>query len=132
MPTLLKAASTLRREPARDLALAALLGALSVGAWLALWAWSASPWARYAAHDGWLDSEAFAALCRSVPAGSIVCFSSTVIHRSGANLTDRYRRVYLLQYSAEVIMDKDGQRPWGSFEQFLADGEIVADAAAPA
>ena len=72
MPTLLKAASALRREPTRDLALAALLGALSVGAWLALWAWSASPWARYAAHDGWLDSEAFAALCRSVPAGSIV------------------------------------------------------------
>lgn len=28
-----------------------------------------------------------------VPAGSIVCFSSTVIHRSGANLTDRLRRV---------------------------------------
>ncbi|WP_228266064.1 phytanoyl-CoA dioxygenase family protein [Microlunatus elymi] len=32
-----------------------------------------------------------------VPAGSIVCFSSTVIHRSGANLTDTMRRVYLLQ-----------------------------------
>ncbi len=67
-----------------------------------------------------------------VPAGSIVCFSSTVIHRSGANLTDRYRRVYLLQYSAEVIMDKTGQRPWGSYEQFLADGEIVADCGVPA
>lgn len=61
-----------------------------------------------------------------VPAGSIVCFSSTVIHRSGANLTDRFRRVYLLQYSADVIKDKTGQQPWGSFEQFLADGEIVA------
>lgn len=61
-----------------------------------------------------------------VPAGSIVCFSSTVIHRSGANLTDRYRRVYLLQYSADVITDKSGERPWGSFEQFLADGEVVA------
>jgi len=36
MPTLLNAAPTLRREPARDLALAALLGALSVGARLAL------------------------------------------------------------------------------------------------
>jgi ectoine hydroxylase-related dioxygenase (phytanoyl-CoA dioxygenase family) len=61
-----------------------------------------------------------------VPAGSIVCFSSTVIHRSGANLTDRYRRVYLLQYSADVIMDKAGEQPWGSFERFLADGEVVA------
>ena len=26
-----------------------------VGAWLALWAWSASPWARYLDHGGWLD-----------------------------------------------------------------------------
>jgi len=66
-----------------------------------------------------------------VPAGSIVCFSSTVIHRSGPNLTDRLRRVYLLQYSQEVIMDKAGQQPWGSFEQFLADGKVVAEAASP-
>lgn len=57
------------------------------------------------------------------PAGSIVCFSSTVIHRSGANLTDRLRRVYLLQYSPEVIMSVDGTEPWGSFEPFLIDGK---------
>jgi len=63
-----------------------------------------------------------------VPAGSIVCFSSTVIHRSGANLTDRLRRVYLLQYSAEVIMDKSGEKPWGSFEQFLSGGQVVVSA----
>lgn len=63
----------------------------------------------------------------TAPAGSIVCFSSTVIHRSGANLTDRLRRVYLLQYSDQVIMDRRGERPWGSFEPFLADGQVVAD-----
>lgn len=61
-----------------------------------------------------------------VPAGSIAVFSSVVIHRSGANQTDNLRRVYLAQYSREVIRTKDGSRPWGSFEQFLADGEIVA------
>lgn len=61
-----------------------------------------------------------------VPAGSIVCFSSTVIHRSGPNLTDRLRRVYLAQYSSEVIMDQSGEKPWGSFEQFLRDGEVIA------
>ena len=61
-----------------------------------------------------------------VPAGSIVCFSSTVIHRSGPNLTDRLRRVYLAQYSSEVIMDQSGEKPWGSFEQFLEDGQVVA------
>lgn len=56
-----------------------------------------------------------------VPAGSIVCFSSTVIHRSGPNLTDRLRRVYLAQYSSEVIMDQSGEKPWGSFERFPYD-----------
>lgn len=61
-----------------------------------------------------------------VPAGSIVCFSSTVIHRSGANLTDRLRRVYLVQYSPDVIMTADGTRPHGSFEAFLTDGKVTA------
>ena len=59
-----------RREPPRDRALLALLGALSLAAWGALWAWSASPYARYAAHDGWLDAGALASLCRAVPGGS--------------------------------------------------------------
>jgi len=43
-----------------------------------------------------------------VEAGSIVCFSSTVFHRSGANTTDRLRRVYVAQYSPEPILDADG------------------------
>jgi|SRR3954447_15906506 len=46
-----------------------------------------------------------------VPAGSIACFSSTVLHRSGANTTDRMRRVYVAQYSAEPILDADGSGP---------------------
>ena len=60
-----------------------------------------------------------------VPAGSIAVFSSVVIHSSGANQTDKLRRVYLAQYSGEVIMQDDGSEPWGSFEQFLHDGQIV-------
>jgi len=72
MPTLREAAPAAPRESERDLALAVLLGGLSVGAWAALWAWSASPYARYVAHDGWIDSTAFAALCRSLPGGSLV------------------------------------------------------------
>ena len=43
-----------------------------------------------------------------VPAGSIVVFSSRTFHRSGSNTTDKYRRSYLAQYSAEPIMNKDG------------------------
>src|SRR5687768_5655488 len=33
-------------------------------------------------------------------AGSIVAFSSTTLHRTGANTTDRPRRVYIAQYTA--------------------------------
>lgn len=62
-----------------------------------------------------------------VPAGSIAVFSSVVIHRSGPNLTDKLRRVYLAQYSGEVIMKQDGVEPWGSFEQFLSGGKVVAE-----
>ena len=63
-----------------------------------------------------------------VPAGSIVAFSSTVIHRSGPNLTDQYRRVYLAQYSGEVIMTKDRSETWGSFEQIVHEGKTVVSA----
>ncbi|WP_433157470.1 phytanoyl-CoA dioxygenase family protein [Kribbella sp. CA-247076] len=60
-------------------------------------------------------------------AGSIVVFSSVVIHRSGPNLTDRNRRVYIAQYSKEVIPSKDGTTAHGSFDPFLDGGRIVAD-----
>jgi ectoine hydroxylase-related dioxygenase (phytanoyl-CoA dioxygenase family) len=46
-----------------------------------------------------------------VDAGSIVCFSSTVFHRSGPNTTDRLRRVYVAQYSAEPILNDNGDAP---------------------
>jgi ectoine hydroxylase-related dioxygenase (phytanoyl-CoA dioxygenase family) len=62
----------------------------------------------------------------TAPAGSIVVFSSVVIHRSGPNLTDRLRRVYLAQYSKEIIAEKGSKNPWGSFEQFLDGGRVVA------
>ena len=59
-----------------------------------------------------------------VPAGSIVAFSSYVFHRSGPNLTDKLRRVYLSQYSSEIILNKEG-KPWGQTVPFLKNGEIV-------
>jgi len=72
MATVDGAAFATPREPQRDTALALLLAGLSIAAWLALWSWSASPYARYAAHDGWLDATAFAALCRALPGGTLV------------------------------------------------------------
>ena len=59
-----------------------------------------------------------------VPAGSIVVFSSYVFHRSGPNLTGNLRRVYLPQYSSEVIRKPDGTQ-WGQAVPFLKGGEIV-------
>lgn len=54
-------------------------------------------------------------------AGDAAVFSSTTFHRSGPNLTRRPRRVLLLQYSAEPILEADGRpRHWA--ERFLTAG----------
>jgi ectoine hydroxylase-related dioxygenase (phytanoyl-CoA dioxygenase family) len=64
-----------------------------------------------------------------VEAGSIVCFSSTVFHRSGANTTDRLRRVYVAQYSPEPILDADGVSPRHQATPVLGGGYRPADGA---
>jgi ectoine hydroxylase-related dioxygenase (phytanoyl-CoA dioxygenase family) len=58
-----------------------------------------------------------------VTAGSIVCFSSTVFHRSGANSTDRLRRVYVAQYSPQPILDENGRSPRHQAVPVLRDSE---------
>jgi ectoine hydroxylase-related dioxygenase (phytanoyl-CoA dioxygenase family) len=60
-----------------------------------------------------------------VPAGSIACFSTTLFHRSGPNTTDRMRRVYVAQYSAEPILSEDGSQPRMLAEPPLVDGKRV-------
>jgi ectoine hydroxylase-related dioxygenase (phytanoyl-CoA dioxygenase family) len=60
-----------------------------------------------------------------VPAGSIACFSSTVLHRSGPNTTDRMRRIYLAQYSTEPILDADGAAPRHLAEPLVVNGARV-------
>ncbi len=52
---------------------------------------------------GWTGLESGAAL--EVAAGSLVAFSSRLLHATGANLSDRPRRVYLAQYSPEAILN---------------------------
>ncbi len=64
-----------------------------------------------------------------VPAGSIVVFSSVLFHRSGENHSPNLRRVYLPQYSAEPIMNKDGSKQWCMAVPFVKDGRIVYDRA---
>jgi ectoine hydroxylase-related dioxygenase (phytanoyl-CoA dioxygenase family) len=58
------------------------------------------------------------------PAGSIVVFSSTTFHRSGANNTNKMRRAWAVQYSPEVIYEADGSLK-GLDELFLKDGKQV-------
>jgi ectoine hydroxylase-related dioxygenase (phytanoyl-CoA dioxygenase family) len=58
-----------------------------------------------------------------VPAGSIVCFSSTVFHRSGPNTTDRTRRVYLAQYSSQPILNEESSAPRHLAEPLIVNGE---------
>ncbi|WP_420454370.1 phytanoyl-CoA dioxygenase family protein [Rubrivirga sp.] len=58
------------------------------------------------------------------PAGSVVVFSSTCFHRSGANHTDAMRRAYALQFSPEPVLEPDGSLK-GLAEPFLVDGQRV-------
>lgn len=59
-----------------------------------------------------------------VPAGSIAVFSSRTFHRSGQNSTDKMRRSYLAQYSAEPIMNKENTELWGTAYPILVDGAL--------
>jgi len=58
------------------------------------------------------------------PAGSIVVFSSTVLHRSGTNNTNKMRRAYAIQFSPEPIYEADGSLK-GLAEPFLKSGERI-------
>ena len=60
-----------------------------------------------------------------VPAGSIAVFSSVTFHRSGANHTNKMRRVYLPQYSPEPIINPESGKPSGHVDAFLKNGVRV-------
>ena len=50
----------------------ALMTGLVAAAWLTLWAWSVSPYARYIDHGRWTDIGIAGQICRAIPAGNIV------------------------------------------------------------
>ena len=52
--------------------LPALIAALAVLAWVSIALWSASPYARYLDHRGWLDAAWLQAVCDAVPQGNLV------------------------------------------------------------
>jgi predicted metal-binding membrane protein len=50
----------------------ALVVCLAAAAWLTLWAWSASPYARYLGHESWTDLAVVGPLCSAFPGGEIL------------------------------------------------------------
>jgi ectoine hydroxylase-related dioxygenase (phytanoyl-CoA dioxygenase family) len=78
--------------------------------------------------EGTKDREGYFGQEKGIPAnikaGSIVIFSSTTFHRSGANNTDKMRRAYAIQFSPEVIYESDGTLK-GLDEKFLQNGKRV-------
>jgi ectoine hydroxylase-related dioxygenase (phytanoyl-CoA dioxygenase family) len=59
----------------------------------------------------------------TVPAGSVVVFSSVSFHRSGANRTDRMRRAYVTQYSPEPILKPNTNELMHLGVPFMKDGQ---------
>jgi ectoine hydroxylase-related dioxygenase (phytanoyl-CoA dioxygenase family) len=59
-----------------------------------------------------------------ISAGSIAVFKTTLLHRSSANTTDKARRSYIVQYSAEPLLRPDGV-PAINAIPFLVAGERV-------
>lgn len=58
-------------------------------------------------------------------AGDVVAFSSLTLHATGANLTDRPRRVYLAQYTPEAMLDPGTKHLRRNAIAFLRHGERV-------
>lgn len=59
------------------------------------------------------------------PAGSVVAFSSRLLHTTGANRTDRMRRVYLAQYTPEVMLNPGTRQLRRNAVPLLQNGEHV-------
>jgi ectoine hydroxylase-related dioxygenase (phytanoyl-CoA dioxygenase family) len=72
---------------------------------------------------GWTD--ATGAVTLEAPAGSIVAFSSLLLHATGANRTDKLRRVYLAQYTREVMLNPGTRQLRNNAVPLLLKGEIA-------
>jgi hypothetical protein len=58
-------------------------------------------------------------------AGDLVAFSSLTLHATGANRSDRARRVYLAQYTPEAMLDPGTRHLRRNAIPFLRDGAQV-------
>ncbi|OYU69179.1 MAG: phytanoyl-CoA dioxygenase [Alphaproteobacteria bacterium PA2] len=60
-----------------------------------------------------------------VPAGSVVAFSSRLLHASGPNLTPDLRRIYLAQYTPEVMLNPGTRHLRRNAVPFLLNGKHI-------
>lgn len=72
---------------------------------------------------GWPGEEAGVTV--EAPAGSVVAFSSRLLHATGANRSDRPRRVYLAQYTPEAMLDPGTRHLRRNAIALLRNGEQV-------
>lgn len=61
-----------------------------------------------------------------VPAGSLVVFSSMLLHRTGVNRTRHQRRAYFAEYTTEPILNPDGSLRNLAIP-FIRDGRRVSE-----
>lgn len=59
--------------------------------------------------------------------GTMGVYSSLSFHRSGPNISDRFRRSYLVQYTAEPLMHADGVSLFGNAVPFLSAGNKLRE-----
>lgn len=59
------------------------------------------------------------------PAGSVAFFTSHTLHCSGNNPSGCFRRVYLIQYSSEVIRSPEDGSPYARHEPLYIDGRRI-------
>ena len=59
------------------------------------------------------------------PAGSVVAFSSRLLHTTGANRTEKMRRVYLAQYTPEAMLNPGTRQLRRNAVPLLQNGEHV-------
>jgi len=72
---------------------------------------------------GWKGNEEGVVV--EVPAGSVVAFSSRLLHTTGANRTSAMRRVYLAQYTPEVMLKPGVRKLRRNAIPLVLDGQQV-------
>ena len=61
-----------------------------------------------------------------VTAGTLVAFSSLLLHKSGANYTDNPRRSYFIAFTPELLyFANNSKRVYSSGEPFLKEGKLI-------